>query len=261
MRKLIGKIGRCLGHTPLGRFPVRVRRGLAQGAWWTAFPHSAYWRGTYETDVDQAVQRLGDLRGAACWDLGTHYGIYTVGLALAVGPEGQIAAFEPDPKSYARCHRHVLMNRLHWVRLYQAAVSEGDGQADIMHYSGLGTPTTHLRYPGEEGVGATHVPVTTVSLDSLVKKGEIRLPRLVKIDVEGHGAESLRGAVESIREARPWIVMGFHSPHEYLGVRDLLAPLGYGLFDCLTDRQYSQPTDWLTDYLESGTDTLLLRCC
>jgi FkbM family methyltransferase len=255
MRKAVGWVGRLLGKTPLAQFPVRVRAGLARGARWTLLPYSAYWRGTYESDVDQAVRRLGDLRGATCWDLGTHFGLYTVGLGLAVGPTGQVAGFEPDPVSFARCRRHVSMNDLTWVRLYPAAVSAEDGRADLFVYGRTGTPVTHLRYDGEQGTGSTRVPVATVALDSLVEKGEIRLPRLIKIDVEGHGAQAVRGALKSIAAARPWIVMGFHSAAEYDGTRAALEPLGYRLFDCQTDRAYG----WPAAYGECGRDTFLLR--
>jgi FkbM family methyltransferase len=256
IRKLIGMLGGALGRTPIANWPVRVRAGLAKGARWTLLPYSAYWRGTYEPDVDHAVQQLGDLTGAACWDLGTHYGIYTVGLARAVGPTGQVAAFEPDPVSFARCHRHVIMNGLSWVRMFPVAVSEESGQAELFKYSDFGTPITHLPYEGEKGVGATRVPVRTVALDALVQSGEIRLPRFVKIDIEGHGAKAVRGAVESIREARPWIVMAFHSPEEYEGTRECLETLGYSLFDPSSGRRFG----WPARYGTTGRDTFLLRC-
>src|SRR4051794_29366016 len=102
-KRLRGRISSWLGRTPLAYLPVRVRKGLAKGARWTLLPYTSYWRGHNEVDVEAAIQRQGDLRGMTCWDLGTHYGIYTVGMALAVGPTGEVAGFEPDPASYARC--------------------------------------------------------------------------------------------------------------------------------------------------------------
>jgi hypothetical protein len=91
MSNLKTLISRALSHTPLQYFPVRVRKGLAQGAHWTLFPYSANWRGQVEQDVEMAVRRYGTMTGAACWDLGTHFGIYTVGMAMAVGSAGQVA--------------------------------------------------------------------------------------------------------------------------------------------------------------------------
>src|SRR5438105_10018315 len=103
----------CL--TPIQYIPVRVKKGLARGAKWTLFPYSAYWRGQTEVDVDVAIRGYGSIRGMTCWDLGAHFGIYTVGMAMAVGRDGQVVGFEPNPASFDRCRRHVRMNRLSWV--------------------------------------------------------------------------------------------------------------------------------------------------
>ena len=71
------------------------------------------------------------------------------------------------------------------------------------------------------------IPVRTIRLDDLVARGEIRPPDYIKIDVEGHGHHALGGAMESIRRARPVMLMGFHSPQEVAGTEALLQPLGY----------------------------------
>src|SRR5713226_6755785 len=91
VRRAVGLILRC---SRLEYFPVKVRKGIARGARWTLFPYSSYWRGHTEADVEQAIRLHGSIVGAACWDLGAHFGIYAVGMAMAVGATGQVAAFE-----------------------------------------------------------------------------------------------------------------------------------------------------------------------
>jgi FkbM family methyltransferase len=200
---------------------------MAKGARWTFLPYSMYWRLGSEAEVEAAILRVGDLRGATCWDLGTHFGIFTIGLAFAVGPQGQVAGFEPDPASFARCERHVLMNRLCQVKLFNAAVCAEAGAADLLLYEGQGTSTSHLAYRGESGVGAVRLRVKGVRLDDLVDEGEIRPPRLIKIDVEGHGGSALEGARTTIARHRPAIVISMHSREESVGTRKVLEPLGY----------------------------------
>ena len=94
-------IGAFLNATGLARSPVRVRHGIAAGARWPLYPWTSYWRGTHEPALQACLMGLGngDLTGWSCWDLGAHFGLYSVGLALGVGPTGEVAGFEPTPLS------------------------------------------------------------------------------------------------------------------------------------------------------------------
>lgn len=228
-------IQRALGYflriTGLEYLPVRVRRGLAAGARWTLYPWTAYWRGGYEPDVERAILAWGDLRGKVCWDLGAHFGYYSIAFARRTGPTGQVLAVEPLPANYARLERHRRMNGLVWLRTEQCAVSDVTGEADFFSDLSEGDTTVHLAYDGEEKTAATTtIPVRTIRLDDLVASGAIRAPDFIKVDVEGHGHHALAGALESIRRTRPVILMGFHSPQEVAGTEALLGPLGYEFF-------------------------------
>ena len=214
--------------TGLQYWPVRVRRGLPAGARWTLFPWSAYWRGGYEPEIEQAILGLGDLSGKVCWDLGAHFGFYSVGFALRTGPTGEVVAFEPNPVSYARLERHRRMNQLTWLKTFEAGCSDADGSAEFYTYGNLLSTTTHLPYDGETpDPSAKPISIRLLKLDDLVRTGQIRPPDLIKVDVEGHGHHALAGAMETIRQKRPVILMGFHSPQEVAGTEALLQPLGY----------------------------------
>jgi len=75
------------------------------------------------------------------------------------------------------------------------------------------------------------VLVTSVVADDLVASGEIRLPNLIKLDVQGHGAQALQGSIRCINKSLPVIVFSNHSRWELEGVRALLTPLGYADFN------------------------------
>lgn len=239
-RAIASRLAGLLGKTPIAYLPVRVRAGMARGARWTMFPHTGYWRGNTETDVDSALARVPGLKGAACWDVGTHFGIYTVGMAMAVGETGQVVGFEPDPISFARCAYHVRLNSLTWVKLFQAAASDRDGTAGLVQNRGQGATTSHLPYQGEPTDG-TERPIQTLRLDGLVERGEVRPPRLIKIDVEGHGASMLVGARETIERHGPAVVMSFHCPEEVDGAIGILKPAGYAAEDCYRDERRDWP--------------------
>lgn len=221
-------MGLFLRITRLQYLPVRVRHGIAAGARWTIYPWSAYWRGTHEPVMQQAIMKLGGMTGWCCWDLGAHYGLYSIGLARRVGPTGQIAAFEPNPLSYARLERHRTTNRLHWLKTFCAAVSDKAGEAEFYTYGNLESTTTHLPYENETSTPSTKpIRVPLLQLDALVDAGELRLPNLIKIDVEGHAGPALSGARLSIEKSLPLVIVAIHSASEIAGCDAILLPLGY----------------------------------
>ena len=221
LRMFLLKTGLCY-------WPVRVRTGIAAGARWTLYPWTAYWRGGFETEVQQALCDLGDIAGWTCWDLGAHYGLYSVGLARRVGPTGQIASFEPNPLSFGRLERHRRMNALHWMKTFPVAVSDTSGTSEFYTYGELENTTTHLPYAGEtRSADCAPVSVPLVRLDDLVTCGDIRAPDFIKIDVEGHAHRALAGARAALAAKRPVLIVAFHSDDEVRGVHALLDPLGY----------------------------------
>jgi FkbM family methyltransferase len=219
-----------LRRSRLALWPVRVRGGLAAGAKWTLYPWTSYWRGTHEPAVQQCLCELWDWTGKRCWDLGSHFGFFAVGLGRRVGPTGAVAAFEPNPVCYDRLALHVRRNRLPWVRTFRVAVSDHAGHELFLEYDGFATQSTsaHLLYQNETWhAGIPTITIETCRLDDLVAAQRITLPDFIKLDVEGHGHQALAGAVEAIRRQRPVILAGLHSPDEIDGLRALLDPLGY----------------------------------
>ena len=227
-RHLITALDSFLRVTHLQYWPVRVRSGVAAGARWTLYPWSAYWRSLHEPALNAAVENLCDWTGRTCWDIGAHFGLYAVGLARRVGPDGQVAALEPNPQSFARLEHHRRMNRLHWLKPFQAAASDEAGTAMLYSYGTLKSTSTHLAYRGEDTTRIpTAIEVKKVKLDDLVASGELRLPSFVKVDAEGHGHHALAGARASLAAARPILVVGLHSSDEVNGVLNVLDPLRY----------------------------------
>jgi FkbM family methyltransferase len=178
-----------------------------------------------ENDVARAASYLPTLEGITFWDIGAHFGIHTVGMAKSVGPNGQVVAFEPDPAAFSRLRYHVSKNCLNNVRLFDAAASRTTGQGELFL---SGSSVSHFRYYAEDDMtGVRSITVRTIAIDDLVQSGSIRKPDLIKVDVQGHGAEALAGAAKSIEASLPIIAFSNHSDAERDGTAALLAPMGY----------------------------------
>src|SRR5258708_11709675 len=65
--------------------------------------------------------------GAVFYDVGANAGFYAIIGARAVGPAGQVYAFEPMPKLVERIRENVALNSQTNVTVIEAAVSAQDG--------------------------------------------------------------------------------------------------------------------------------------
>jgi len=207
---------KVLGCGPISRFPVKVRKGLAKGAWWTLFPVSANWRsGGGHPEIDETILKYACQPGIVAWDLGAHFGIYTIGMARRVGGTGQVVAFEPDAVSRARLELHIGRNKLNNVVVIAAAASSNYGTGVLLQYGDFGNTTSHLAFPGENTLAVPlKAAISCVAADGLVAAGKIRLPQFAKIDVEGHGGKALEGMSCSLTKSRPVMLMAFHGGDE-----------------------------------------------
>jgi FkbM family methyltransferase len=208
--------------TRLGNWPMRARGGLAAGARWTLYPFSSYWRGTSDKESTVWIDRFCK-PGSSSLDLGAHFGLYSVGMAMRVGPTGQVVALEPERTARKRCELHLRMNRLGWVRVFGEAASDRTGTIRFVGNGGEGSTTSFV----SKDVGSGLL-LPCVRLDDLFARERLRPPDFIKIDVENHGAEALAGA-GGILSGRPNIMMSFHSEQELAGTKGILMPLGYGV--------------------------------
>jgi FkbM family methyltransferase len=124
-------------------------------------------------------------------DIGAFIGLYTVAFANRIGPSGQVIAFEPDPKNFETLCRHVDLNGIRGrVELHQLAVTDTDGPVP---YHGDGGSEAHV----SRGWGPGTTTACGITLDTAVAGRSIDI---LKIDVEGHEEEVLRGGTNLIAD-------------------------------------------------------------
>ena len=122
-------------------------------------------------------------------DVGANFGIYTYFLALR---SRFVFAIEPVPENFRPLCWMIGAYRLN-ARPIPAAASNKCGQ---------------LRFSVRENLYCSHVEesgellVSSITLDSLNLN-----PSFIKIDVEGHDAQVLEGAIETLHRAHPALLV------------------------------------------------------
>lgn len=178
--------------------------------------------------------------GMRAMDVGANVGVYTVAMAKAVGGSGRVWAFEPTPAT-ADCLQHSLdANKFDNVTVVRAAVSEGAGTMDFS----LRTHAEENAVAKAGSVGPQVLRVAAVTLDGMSADRGCTNIDFVKLDVEGHEFEVIRGAREFLRTNSPLLMFEIRAGASVdLRVLEPLAELGYGFYRLLPGMLCLEPFD------------------
>ncbi|MCJ7504279.1 MAG: FkbM family methyltransferase [Acidobacteriia bacterium] len=176
---------------------------------------------------------IGKLRPGDCvYDIGAATGLYTVLLAKAVGESGEVVAFEPEDHTYERLREHLDLNQLTNVRAFQVALGEAEGKVCLSPGEVAGS--ARIIQSGEQTAGTGIIErAQVVNGDSFVEAQNLRVPRAVKIDVEGYELAVIGGLRRTLAQPQCEVVCCEVHPHLLPApvtpekVLDLLRSLGF----------------------------------
>jgi FkbM family methyltransferase len=159
-----------------------------------------------------SLMKLQVAPGSVIYDVGAHIGTYSIVLAKEI-EQCQVYSFEPNPQSYARLVKNISLMRVK-VNAIPKNIALGSNVSQPIFYisssSGLSSFYEHHAKAGGNEV-VTTLPVDCYTVDYLVSNGVCKPPDVLKIDVEGHEFEVIKGCENTIASKSPQI---FFEPHE-----------------------------------------------
>lgn len=159
-------------------------------------------RGAHEHHLTLALlEAVKTCSGSLMLDIGANIGWYSCVFAKAF-PGLQVHAFEPDPVTHALLEENIALNGLGTIKRVQAAISSQRGQAEFFQYQGGNRGMNSLL--SMHAAQSTSVTVPTLVLDEYLAEnglGDATI-RLIKLDIEGHEFEALRGATRALRRCQ-----------------------------------------------------------
>ncbi|MEQ1618750.1 MAG: FkbM family methyltransferase [Terricaulis sp.] len=173
--------------------------------------------GTYEPEILAAFELF--LRpGDTFVDVGANFGWHSVHAARIVGSAGKVFAFEPVPYIAEVLERNCRRNGFNNVEVHRIALGARQAQVKM---------ALNSENPGGGCVADFGtLPVHMFALDQVIADAR---PTLIKIDVEGHEMEVLRGANRTL-DAEPVVVLEYNrGPHRKRIFR-YLSDRGYSLY-------------------------------
>jgi FkbM family methyltransferase len=185
----------------------------------------------YRYRVDPAEIRFLCARlrpGETAVDVGCFKGAYTYWMRRCVGAEGEVVAFEPQPRQVAYLRGVVASMKWRNVTIEAQGVSDAPGELQLFQPPAGHEATFVARKAEVQPCETITVPVTT--LDAYFADRPTQ-PAFLKIDVEGYESAVLAGARGTLAAGWPTLLIEIEARHRADGdvrpVFDLLASLGY----------------------------------
>jgi FkbM family methyltransferase len=177
-------------------------------------------------------------------DAGGNMGVYSVFLARHAPSDCEIIAIEPIPQTFALLKSNVASLGLSNVRAVNVAVTDVP-RTLVMEIPDDEHGLARVRFSDGATTARSRFEVSAVRIDDLVPRDQRGLSFL-KVDVEMHELECLRGALDTIRRYHPAIFVEIQPdfPKKRSQRSDIIAMLeaeGYGAFwfDARVVRQWN----------------------
>lgn len=194
------------------------------------------------SEMALAAELLGQREVRCAWDIGANVGFWSLFFAGWKPEIEMVVCFEPDVSNFEILSVNKDRNKIDSMLLRRIALSDHQGEATF--YGDAVTGATGSLQQNADFIGRWYgrsrtpstVPLSTIDLEVA---GGTPVPDFMKIDVEGHELEVLRGGVNTLRNHHPTIVVEVSQYHHEVGV--LLRDLGYFLIDPATRGEIAEP--------------------
>jgi len=174
----------------------------------------------YEPNVLRII--LNQLsKGDVFIDIGAHIGKYSFLAAKKVGTNGKVIAVEPNPIAFKALKSGIKENRLTNVIPLNIAVSNNN--AIVQFYLSRWSVGSSMKV--SEGSYNT-IFVKSMTLDTLVSILKLNRVDFIKIDVEGAELEVLMGAINTLINYKPRLIIEVWDIN-FRNVMTFLQKIGY----------------------------------
>jgi FkbM family methyltransferase len=151
-------------------------------------------KGEYEPTNAQAF--IDSIQpGDTVVDIGANIGTFTLLAARAVGEQGQVHVFEPDPENLKLLSKNLADNHFQQVHVVPKAVGDRAGSIHL-------AVEDKDKGGGQITTAATGLEVEMVTLDDYAIAQHITTIDVLKIDIEGAELLALKGAQQILTKSK-----------------------------------------------------------
>lgn len=149
-------------------------------------------------------------------EVGANIGYFTTILARAVGPNGRVIAYEPDPQVARILQRNVTHNGYQNVTVRTVAVADRSGS--MTFYRSTRNRGDNRLFSHGRDAGSFQVPTVTLDQDLTAQFGLRRRVDLLKMDIQGAEPLAVDGLRQGLTTAPPKRILMEFWPHGIAGM-------------------------------------------
>ena len=186
-------------------------------------PCNYYNIGTYSDKygIDK-LECLSKIKNGNILDLGAFVG--DSALMFSKITSGEVYAVEAQKKNCEIIREVIALNNANNIKIFQSAVGDKEGSATFYYNetSNWGTfcPLESREYSQEE--------ITVTTVDAIVEKNNLKIS-VIKADIEGMESDMIRGAVNTLKEQKPTLLLKIHhTPRDFFEIKPFIESLKLG---------------------------------
>ncbi len=207
---------------------LKILSGDLKGYKFIAVSTNDYLLGTYELNTLNRIKK--DIStNSIVYDIGANFGYYS--MIFAQNTQENVFAFEPIPDNIKIFKNHLLINNVSNVSILPFAIADIDKEVEFSNEFNNQGNTYVEDSPLYQNI-SSKIKINCRSIDSVVNEKLAPPPTFIKIDVEGAEFDALMGAVNTIKQYKPIILLATHELH-VPGIKDkcleLLKTLNYSV--------------------------------
>jgi FkbM family methyltransferase len=142
-------------------------------------------------------------------DVGAHIGYYSLKAAGVVGPNGHVLAVEPNPQTLPKLRANIDASDARAVGVWPVACAGSETTLEFYAAprSNTGESSLSKENASQDSPATAKYSVRARPLDAIVKEAKLDRVDVVKIDVEGAEFEVLKGAVQTLADYHPVLII------------------------------------------------------
>jgi FkbM family methyltransferase len=197
---------------------------------------SIYLLGSFEPLLVAAYRKLIG-PGACILDIGANIGAHTLHFAKLAGDRGRVIAFEPTAYAFAKLRANLQLNskladRVTAIQAMLVATADQSLPSSVMSSWPLDARTKDS--PHSLGAMRDTTGAMALTLDESLRRNGVESVDFIKIDVDGHELDVLRGADSLMRHRRPTLFLElapyeYRNPDDFDALLEMVWRLGYEL--------------------------------